>query len=34
VVAAIPLRGALSSLNVASAGALACFEVARRRLPA
>jgi 23S rRNA (guanosine2251-2'-O)-methyltransferase len=28
---AIPLRGALPSLNVASAGALACFEVARRR---
>jgi 23S rRNA (guanosine2251-2'-O)-methyltransferase len=31
VVAAIPLGGRLSSLNVASAGALACFEVARRR---
>lgn len=31
VVASIPLRGALPSLNVASAGALACFEVARRR---
>lgn len=28
---AIPLCGALPSLNVASAGALACFEVARRR---
>ena len=27
----IPLRGALGSLNVASAGALACFEVARAR---
>ena len=32
VVAAIPLAGALGSLNVAAAGALACFEVARRRL--
>ncbi|MCU1379910.1 MAG: rRNA methyltransferase [Acidimicrobiales bacterium] len=32
VVAAIPLAGALSSLNVSAAGALACFEVARRRL--
>lgn len=32
VVAAIPLVGALGSLNVAAAGALACFEVARRRL--
>jgi 23S rRNA (guanosine2251-2'-O)-methyltransferase len=31
VVAAIPLGGRLGSLNVASAGALACFEVARRR---
>ncbi len=31
VVAAIPLKGALSSLNVASAGALACFEISRRR---
>ncbi len=30
-VAAIPLGGRLSSLNVAAAGALACFEVARRR---
>jgi 23S rRNA (guanosine2251-2'-O)-methyltransferase len=27
----IPMRGSLSSLNVASAGALACFEVARAR---
>lgn len=27
----IPLRGALPSLNVAGAGALACFEVTRRR---
>ena len=27
----IPLRGQLTSLNVATAGALACFEVARRR---
>jgi len=32
VVAAIPLQGALGSLNVSAAGALACFEVARRRL--
>ena len=31
-VAAIPLAGRLASLNVAAAGALACFEVARRRL--
>jgi 23S rRNA (guanosine2251-2'-O)-methyltransferase len=31
VVAAIPLGGRLHSLNVATAGALACFEVARRR---
>ncbi len=31
VVASIPLRGRLSSLNVASAGAVACYEVARRR---
>jgi 23S rRNA (guanosine2251-2'-O)-methyltransferase len=34
VVVAIPLRGRLGSLNVASAGAIACFEVARRRLDA
>ena len=32
VVAAIPLAGALGSLNVGAAGALACFEVARRRI--
>jgi 23S rRNA (guanosine2251-2'-O)-methyltransferase len=32
VVAAIPLIGKLGSLNVAAAGAVACFEVARRRL--
>ncbi|HUF34123.1 MAG TPA: 23S rRNA (guanosine(2251)-2'-O)-methyltransferase RlmB, partial [Acidimicrobiales bacterium] len=32
VVASIPLRGALGSLNVAAAAALACFEVARSRL--
>jgi len=32
VVAGIPLLGALDSLNVSAAGALACFEVARRRL--
>lgn len=31
VTASIPLRGALGSLNVAAAAALACFEVARRR---
>jgi 23S rRNA (guanosine2251-2'-O)-methyltransferase len=31
VMASIPLRGALGSLNVAAAAALACFEVARRR---
>ncbi|MEO6318811.1 MAG: 23S rRNA (guanosine(2251)-2'-O)-methyltransferase RlmB [Acidimicrobiales bacterium] len=30
-IARIPLRGALDSLNVATAGALACFEVARAR---
>jgi 23S rRNA (guanosine2251-2'-O)-methyltransferase len=28
---AIPMRGALSSLNVSAAAALACYEVARRR---
>ena len=32
VVVAIPLRGRLGSLNVAAAGAIACYEVARRRL--
>ncbi|HET7653578.1 MAG TPA: 23S rRNA (guanosine(2251)-2'-O)-methyltransferase RlmB, partial [Acidimicrobiales bacterium] len=32
VVAAIPLRGPLDSLNVSAAAAVACFEVARRRL--
>ena len=31
VVVSIPLSGRLGSLNVAAAGALACFEVARRR---
>ena len=31
VVASIPLRGRLSSLNVSVAGALACFEVVRQR---
>lgn len=31
VVASIPQRGALSSLNVASAATVACYEVARRR---
>jgi 23S rRNA (guanosine2251-2'-O)-methyltransferase len=33
-VVAIPQHGALPSLNVSVAGALACFEVARRRLAA
>jgi len=32
VLAAIPQRGGLSSLNVGAAGAVACFDVARRRL--
>lgn len=32
VLAAIPLLGALGSLNVSAAGALACYEVARRRI--
>ncbi|HWH34419.1 MAG TPA: 23S rRNA (guanosine(2251)-2'-O)-methyltransferase RlmB, partial [Acidimicrobiales bacterium] len=31
VLASIPLRGVLPSLNVASAGAIACFAVARHR---
>jgi 23S rRNA (guanosine2251-2'-O)-methyltransferase len=31
VVATIPQFGALGSLNVAAAGTVACFEVARRR---
>ena len=31
VLAAIPLAGSLPSLNVAAAGALALFEVARKR---
>jgi 23S rRNA (guanosine2251-2'-O)-methyltransferase len=31
VVASIPLAGPLTSLNVAAAGAIACFEFARRR---
>ncbi|HZU80221.1 MAG TPA: 23S rRNA (guanosine(2251)-2'-O)-methyltransferase RlmB [Acidimicrobiales bacterium] len=31
VLAAIPRRGRLDSLNVATAGAVACFEIARRR---
>jgi 23S rRNA (guanosine2251-2'-O)-methyltransferase len=30
-VVSIPMGGSLGSLNVAAAGALACFEVARRR---
>ena len=32
VLVRIPLAGSLTSLNVAAAGALACFEVARRRV--
>ncbi len=32
VVASIPMRGNLASLNVSAAGALACYEIARRRL--
>jgi 23S rRNA (guanosine2251-2'-O)-methyltransferase len=31
VLAAIPLAGPLDSLNVAAAGAIACFEFGRRR---
>ena len=31
VLASIPLRGALASLNVSAAGAIACYEIARRR---
>ena len=31
VLASIPLRGTLDSLNVAAAAAVACFEIARRR---
>ncbi|CAN5820072.1 23S rRNA (guanosine(2251)-2'-O)-methyltransferase RlmB [soil metagenome] len=30
-IVAVPIRGRVASLNVAAAGALACFEVARRR---
>ena len=33
VLAAIPLRGAIASLNVSAAAAVACYEVARRRWP-
>jgi 23S rRNA (guanosine2251-2'-O)-methyltransferase len=33
VVASLPLRGELNSLNVAMAGAAACFEVVRQRTP-
>jgi 23S rRNA (guanosine2251-2'-O)-methyltransferase len=33
VVAAIPMRGALESVNVSAAAAVVCFEVARRRTP-
>lgn len=31
VVASIPMQGKLGSLNVAAAGAIACYELARRR---
>lgn len=31
VLASIPMRGAIGSLNVAAAAAVACFDVARRR---
>jgi 23S rRNA (guanosine2251-2'-O)-methyltransferase len=31
LLASIPLHGRLSSLNVSAAGAVACYEVARRR---
>jgi 23S rRNA (guanosine2251-2'-O)-methyltransferase len=34
VVVSIPQRGSLAALNVAAAGAVACFELARRRLGA
>jgi 23S rRNA (guanosine2251-2'-O)-methyltransferase len=34
VLASIPQLGALSSLNVSAAAAVACFDVARRRLAA
>lgn len=34
VLARLPLRGELNSLNVAMAGAAACFEVVRQRTPA
>jgi 23S rRNA (guanosine2251-2'-O)-methyltransferase len=33
VVASLPLRGELNSLNVAMAGAAACFEIVRQRTP-
>jgi 23S rRNA (guanosine2251-2'-O)-methyltransferase len=33
VVASIPLHGHIESLNVAAAAAVACFEVARHRVP-
>ena len=33
VLVSIPMQGQLSSLNVAAAAALACYEVTRRRLP-
>jgi 23S rRNA (guanosine2251-2'-O)-methyltransferase len=31
VIAAIPMRGAVDSLNVGAAAAVVCFEIARRR---
>jgi len=34
VLARIPMRGAIESLNVAAAAALACYEVTRRRVAA
>jgi tRNA G18 (ribose-2'-O)-methylase SpoU len=33
-VANIPIVGRIDSLNVAAAGALACYEITRRRLGA
>ncbi len=33
VVAGIPMNGALDSLNVSAAAAVACFEITRRRTP-
>jgi 23S rRNA (guanosine2251-2'-O)-methyltransferase len=33
VIASIPMRGHLASLNVSAAAAVACTEIARRRSP-